>query len=279
MTDNPDKPDRLVGRIELSAPVGSFLGDVRIRLLEMIAEHRSITQAARHVPMSYKAAWDAVDAMNNLSPQPLVERSAGGRQGGGSSLTPWGRQLVTLFRALERQNQHALDRLLASLDPAADAVPQRFHRLLRLMDLRTSARNQFACRVVSLSTDRVGCEVVLSMADDDERSSPRLISTITREAADELGLAPGGELMALVKASAVMVIGEPDARVGARNHLSGTVARLERSDAGAEVVLDIGRGKSVTALVSADAADELELRPGRPACAVFKASSVVLVLV
>ena len=29
--------------------------------------------------MSYKGAWDAIDAMNNLAGEPLVLRAAGGR--------------------------------------------------------------------------------------------------------------------------------------------------------------------------------------------------------
>jgi molybdate transport system regulatory protein len=36
-----------------------------VRLLEAIDLYGSISQAAKHVPLSYKAAWDAVDAMNN----------------------------------------------------------------------------------------------------------------------------------------------------------------------------------------------------------------------
>ena len=52
--------------------MGNFLGDKRIRLLEAIDQQGSISQAAKAVPMSYKAAWDAVDDMNNVAPQPLV---------------------------------------------------------------------------------------------------------------------------------------------------------------------------------------------------------------
>ena len=38
----------------------------RIALLEYIEQYGSITQAAKAVPMSYKAAWDAIDVINNL---------------------------------------------------------------------------------------------------------------------------------------------------------------------------------------------------------------------
>ena len=70
---------RLRSKLEVDTEFGSFLGDTRIRLLEAIEKHGSISQAAKAVPISYKAAWDAIDAMNNLADQPLVVRSTGGR--------------------------------------------------------------------------------------------------------------------------------------------------------------------------------------------------------
>ncbi|EGH06474.1 helix-turn-helix, Fis-type:molybdenum-binding protein, partial [Pseudomonas savastanoi pv. glycinea str. race 4] len=47
----------------------------RIALLQHIAEQGSITRAAKSAGLSYKAAWDAIDELNNLAQKPLVERS------------------------------------------------------------------------------------------------------------------------------------------------------------------------------------------------------------
>ena len=107
---------RLRGKLEVDAAAGHFLGDTRIRLLEAIEQHGSISQAAKAVPLSYKAAWDAVDAMNNLAEHPLVVRSTGGKHGGGTQLTDYGRQVIALYRALEAEYQVALERLAVSLD-------------------------------------------------------------------------------------------------------------------------------------------------------------------
>ncbi|WP_147073343.1 winged helix-turn-helix domain-containing protein, partial [Sulfuriferula plumbiphila] len=60
-------------------------GKGRIELLEKIGELGSISAAAKALGLSYKAAWEAVEAMNNLSEAPLVERVAGGRHGGGTA--------------------------------------------------------------------------------------------------------------------------------------------------------------------------------------------------
>jgi len=53
-----------------------------LELLERIDATGSITAAASAMGMSYKAAWEAVEAINNLSEQPLVERKTGGSKGG-----------------------------------------------------------------------------------------------------------------------------------------------------------------------------------------------------
>ena len=60
---------------------GRFLvGRDRIKLLEAVAEHGSITKAAKAVGFSYKTAWDAVNSINNLLPSPAFVTKAGGRR-------------------------------------------------------------------------------------------------------------------------------------------------------------------------------------------------------
>src|SRR5574343_1693050 len=116
MTTRRPIQHKLVGKLTVDTEFGTFLGDTRIRLLEAISRYGSISQAAKAVPLSYKAAWDAVDAMNNLSEQPLVIRSTGGKHGGGTQLTDYGRKVIALYRALEAEYQAALDRLTASMN-------------------------------------------------------------------------------------------------------------------------------------------------------------------
>ncbi|TXT37018.1 MAG: molybdate transport system regulatory protein [Comamonadaceae bacterium] len=93
---------QLTGKLLIDTAMGSFLGDKRIRLLEAIDKTGSISQAAKAVPLSYKAAWDAVDDMNNVAPEPLVKRAAGGRHGGGTELTA----LCQRFSTSAQENVH-----------------------------------------------------------------------------------------------------------------------------------------------------------------------------
>src|SRR5512138_2039111 len=88
------------GDLQLTHAGAQFLGGKRIALLERIESDRSITRAAKSVGLSYKGAWDALDAMNNVSPEPLFKTATGGQHGGGAELTAYGREVVRLYRAL-----------------------------------------------------------------------------------------------------------------------------------------------------------------------------------
>ncbi len=271
--DDPP-PQRLTGRLEVSTALGSFLGDTRVRLLEAIAEHGSITQAARRVPLSYKAAWDAVDAMNNLADQPLVERSAGGRAGGGTRLTEHGRRVVAMYRAVEAEYQQALDRLAGRVATEPGGDLPAFRRLLRRMALRTSARNQFAGTVCGLRQGPVDYEVQLRVDDTLE-----IAAVVTRGSAEQLGLAIGREVVALVKSSSVLLLTDEGVRLSARNQLWGTVQRIVDGPVTAEVTLDLGHGRSACAVVARDSVAALGLAEGVRACAAFKVSSVILAVI
>lgn len=265
---------RLTGRLEVSTDMGTFLGDTRVRLLEAIALHGSISKAAKHVPLSYKAAWDAVDAMNNLSDQPLVERSAGGRAGGGTVLTEHGHRVVAMYRAVEGEYQTALDRLAAQFAHAPGGDVQAFQRLLRRMSVRTSARNQFVGTVSGLNAGPVDVEVLVRLDDGLE-----LAAVVTRASSESLGLALGAEVMVLVKSSSLLLVTDEGLRISARNQLWGTVLRVVEGPVNAEVTLDLGRGRSATAVVTRDSVQALGLREGVRACAAFKVSSVILAVV
>ncbi len=274
-------PNRLLGRLSLDAPGGALVGERRVRLLEAIAEQGSITRAAAAVPLSYKAAWDALEAMNNLSPSPLVERSTGGRQGGGTRLTDAGRELVAMYRAVEREQQVSLDRLgslvprkrRATRDAHTPIEPdaQAMQALLRRMAVRTSARNQFVGTVARLRAGKVGVEVNLEL---DAQTS--IVAGVTRDSAGVLDLRLGATVMAIVKASSVL-IAVGDVQTSARNHLTGTVSRVVKSPISAEVTLALPAGRSVTAGITRDSLDRLGLARGVKASALFKVSSVILV--
>jgi len=257
------------GRFWLQRNQRNFLGCGRIELLETIAQLGTIAQAAKAMNMSYKAAWDAIDAMNNLSPQLLVKRTVGGKGGGGTIVTAYGQQLILWFKQLEVEHYRFLERLSEQfeqleLDP--------FHQLLRNLNMYTSARNQFVGSIVSLKEGAVNTEIVIQLKGDDQ-----IVATVTCESAKRLGLKVGKEVYALIKASHIILMPpNPEFEVSARNRLCGKVTRVILGPVNAEVTLQLPGGNTLAATVTQEAVADLGIQVGNELCGIFKAPQVIL---
>ncbi|WP_291295498.1 winged helix-turn-helix domain-containing protein [Elioraea sp.] len=110
----PEAPGKGVLSLRIDLPQGR-IGPGKIALLETIDREGSISAAGRALGMSYKRAWDLVDALNKLIGTPAVEASPGGYRGGGATLTDAGRSLVADYRAIERAAQRAAEPRLSAL--------------------------------------------------------------------------------------------------------------------------------------------------------------------
>jgi molybdate transport system regulatory protein len=106
---------KLHGRVWLTLDGKNVVGHGRVELLRQIGETGSISRAAKSMKMSYKAAWDAVDAMNNTLGTPVVESATGGSKGGGSQLTDTGRRLIKEFESMEMQHREWLQQMSGEL--------------------------------------------------------------------------------------------------------------------------------------------------------------------
>lgn len=253
--------------VGLRGKTGLKVGDDRIRLLEAIDTHGSISAAARAVGLTYKAAWDAVAALNNLAERPLVQARTGGRVGGGATLTEEGRRLLASMQWLQGE-LHRLSRALATASTAQGLSPILSWRYV----MKTSARNMLRCTVAEVKPGAVNSEVILSVTD-----SIRLAAIITNESVVNLGLQPGKEAFALIKSSFVLLAPEGEAgRTSARNVIPGTVVRHEDGAVNSEIVLDIGGDKTIAAIITKESAQALGLKVGDRASALIKASHIIL---
>lgn len=98
------------GRFWLTLDGANFLGSGRVELLQRIAETGSISQAAKAMKMSYKAAWDAIDAINRAWGTPLVESKPAG-----SALTEDAKRLIAAFHEAEARHRSFMVELEKSL--------------------------------------------------------------------------------------------------------------------------------------------------------------------
>jgi molybdate transport system regulatory protein len=107
---------RLTLRVDLGP--GQAIGHGKVRLLEAIRDHGSISAAGRALGMSYKRAWDLVEDLSRCFREPVVEKRAGGQQGGGAALTPLGARVVAHYRAIEAAAHAAAAPHLRDLEAA-----------------------------------------------------------------------------------------------------------------------------------------------------------------
>lgn len=254
--------------VTLTHPETAKVGRERIRLLESVARHGSITAGAKAIGLSYKAAWDALDAMTNLFGQQLLETRAGGRSGGGAVLTETGIRVVQSFHRLEAE----LARVLKQLEPDLAGTGIHPLHLASGFLMKTSARNALRGTITGISSDALTSEVAVSVSHE-----TTIHALVTNDSVRDLGLVAGRDAIVLIKAPFVLIApgGTPPV-VSTRNCVSGTVLRCETSPVSAEVVLDIGGGKTLAATITAHSAKALGLAPGKPAFALFDAAHVII---
>lgn len=102
---------------------GLVLGPGKVDLLEGVRETGSISAAGRRMKMSYKRAWDLIDAMNQHFHVPVVQTSKGGSGGGGATLTAQGEAVVAHYRQLQARCRVAAGEDVTTLAAAMRPPP------------------------------------------------------------------------------------------------------------------------------------------------------------
>lgn len=233
----------------------------RMALVEAIGELGSISAAARKVGLSYKGAWDAVQALNNLFDTPLIAAAPGGKSGGAASVTPRGRAVLMAFHRMRAE----LDAALAKLE--RDPV----HDLFWSLGMKTSARNALRGVICDITPGAVSGEVTLNLAD-----GVAITAMLTRQSIEDLELEVGKPAIALIKASFVILAKGTGLRTSARNHIPGLVVHREDGVVNSEVSLDIGGGKTLVATITLESARSLGIAVGDAVTALVKAPHVIL---
>lgn len=264
--NNDEEHPALEAGLQMRYGTGLLLAEEGIELLEAIAEHGSINRAAHAAGISYRTAWERIEALNNLSERPLVERAVGGRGGGGTRLTEYGTQLVRVFRELEEEHRHFLADLAGRIHGLEIMMP-----MLGRLHMQTSARNQLWGQISAIHHGAVNGEVHLSLG-----RGQSIVATLTEESLTRLDLNQGSDAVALIKASSIIITTDPGLNLSARNQLCGQVCRLHRGAVNSDVVIDLGHNKSIAAVITNESVDHLRLQNGTQACATFDASSVII---
>ncbi len=254
------------GRLWINKSEHSFLGQGRMELLIKIKESGSITKAAKSMQMSYKAAWDAIDAMNNLSEVPLVQSSKGGKGGGGTYLTDYAKELINTYKILEEEH-HAF---LSNLSKRISEKNGHIH-LLKSMDVRISARNQLKTKVIKIQKGIVESEIFLEL-----HGKETIMAIITNDSLNALEIDIDSELYALFKANAVTISTDTTLKKSNINRFVGKVIRISRDSFSAEVIVELKGKNTICSTMSTERLDELNLKNGMQVTAFCKPKSIIL---
>ncbi|MFJ3457141.1 molybdenum-dependent transcriptional regulator [Scandinavium goeteborgense] len=243
-----------------------FADPRRISLLKQIAITGSISQGAKNAGISYKSAWDAINEMNQLSEQPLVDRATGGKGGGGAVLTRYGQRLIQLYDLLAQIQQKAFDVLSDD-----DALPlNSLLAAISRFSLQTSARNQWFGTITRRDHQQVQEHVDVLLADGETR----LKVALTSQSGERLGLEEGKEVLVLLKAPWVGITRDANIAQAADNQLAGVISHIERSSTQCEVLMTLPDGQTICATMPG--AEAQDLHEGESALAWFNADRVIL---
>lgn len=237
-----------------------------MELLMHIQKEGSITKAAKSMKMSYKAAWDAVDAMNNLSEFPLVTSSKGGKGGGGTHLSEYAKELIDTYKILQEEHRHFLENLSKRVSEKNGHI-----HLLKSMDIRISARNQLKTKVLSVQRGVIESRVFLELGNKES-----ITAVITNDSLTTLEIDVGIELYALFKANALILNDEFSPDKNDMNSFIGKIVRIEHDSLNAEVIIELKGGNTVCSTLPIEMLKRLNLKSGMQVSAFCKPKSIIL---
>ncbi|MCX6073355.1 MAG: TOBE domain-containing protein [Campylobacterales bacterium] len=240
---------KIDGRFWFTKEGQSFLGSGRVELLQLIDTTGSINAAAKAMKMSYKAAWERINSMNALADKPLIDRTTGGKGGGGTKLTPYAHELIATFHRFNELHRQFIDRF-----SEAGNDPQRLARILSRTFLTTSARNQLPATLTKIESKGLHSTLTLALSGDDI-----LRSTITAKSVENMGLSVGCDLYAIIKSSDIHIVSALPSSDTTNNILSGTVETLETSGDNIEIALRLEGGTILVALEKEDTLQSLKI--------------------
>ncbi len=258
-----DRDFQLHAELTIRAGEATLANAKRIELLRQIEQLGNLTRAAKLAGYSYKGAWDAIEQMAQLSGGTLVERHAGGKGGGSTLLTERGRQLLRNFSLIEAEYH----RFISRLNKLARGLSNDY-ALANEIAMKTSARNQFAGIIVSITQGPVNDELGIMV-----NGSQLMFASITHGSCRELQLDIGAKVFALIKASSVQV---GLSSMTTKNAYAGTAHSVTRGERDSEVGVLLDSGMALVGTLPNETVDAISLKPGNAVMAGFDPTSVII---
>ncbi len=240
-----------------------FLGKGRIELLKNIDRYGSLSKAAKAMNMSYKAAWDSLNEMKNLSNEELIISSTGGSGGGGSRLTKSAKEYIKMYDLLFESQQKFLKAIESHTKSFGD-----LQTFLQRSSLRTSARNQLFGRVKRVYRGKISSKILISVAKDIE-----IISSITNQSIKELGIKKEQNVFVLIKAPWVKISKE---KKDGENQIECVVKKIKTEETLVELKLQISPTLSLISVMQTEEFEALHVEPDERIIASFRPNDTII---
>lgn len=109
-TTSKKSPAEVQAKIWIEREGKIVFSDWRAELLQAIEETGSLSGAAARMDVPYRTAWYKLKEIEGQLGVRLVETHSGGSDGGGSSLTPEGRDILRRFQRIYRDIEEIVRR-------------------------------------------------------------------------------------------------------------------------------------------------------------------------
>lgn len=252
--------------LELFLDSGVSVLAKHIELLKAVEHTKSITKAAEYVGISYKNAWDSLDALNNRSDEPLIARAEGNKKNSGSELTPYGKKMIALYDAMLESQKIFLEKVCSNINVDTNEILN-----LQRMSMSLSARNQLSCEITDVKTGAVNSQISAKLSNGEI-----LRANVTVESEKNLNLKVGKKVVFIFKAPSVMLAKEENLKLSAANLLKGRVIEAKIGSVNAEIVLEISNHQTITSIITKDSAMDMKIGVGDELTAIIKASQIII---
>ncbi|OUD15681.1 LysR family transcriptional regulator [Thioflexithrix psekupsensis] len=246
----------------------NFLGPKRFELLKKIHEYGSLSKAAQALGFPYKSAWDMIEKMNQLSPTPLVCRARGGKEKGGTELTPFAMALLEEWAQLEQEHRH----YLTTLESRLMALENRF-----LATFSVENRNEY-CRFEGIiqNWSENESEWVIYL---DVSAQNLLTVTLNKTALNPLILEKEKPIVALIPITSLVLLPKNVSfGIYPHNCFSGEIIEISYCQASAQVMVSVDQNNwgKISLPISHDTIKQFNLKQGDAVNVLFDTHCVFL---
>ena len=133
-----------------------------------------------------------------------------------------------------------------------------------------SARNQLPGIIKSISRGAVNAEVIIITPTGVEISSIITLGSCVR-----MNLEPGDNVIAVIKASNVMIAVGSEFAISCRNNITGVIKKINHGKVNDEIIIN-ANGAGLVSIITQSSVERLKLEENMKVSALIKASNVIV---